>query len=556
LPRKSSAARSVFVNSTAAKPAVTVSVVQITAPNGAVLAGGLQSTAVINPDITNPDITNPDITNPDITNPDITNPDITNPDITSAEVYNPTVTNPDITNPDIASAQITNPDITNPDITNPDITNPDITSMVVVNPDITNPDITNPDITNPDITNPDITNPDIAGVPAGGMTDYTWKLTNKGNTTASYNAKLFLKQSQCCPAGCPGGANCPVSCNKCQLVLRRTYPTPIANGCTLAVETQNSPIASVPNPSFANASNAGTPDTSSDPTNATVSLGPGEGGRVTLRVFGVTVPPTSPAPVKPIGVSSGANTGQSAPATSLTLTTTELPTAVVGAAYSATLQSVGGTGASRLWTLLTGVLPSNLNLNSASGQITGPVTASTGAYGFIAQVQDSPPAPTAPHLDNTALTLQVSQLRITSVTAVNSTTGTTWLRAGQSATVTVTIQNLGNVTATSVNASALSVSSTGPTITCGPASPAGATILGGAHQAFTYACGLVGSGPDGSITFGGQASGLYVNSSAAVAASTGVVTSNAIVVDTTPPVMAVSLRAPIPTLPEPGPIRT
>jgi len=141
------------------------------------------------PDITNPDITNPDITNPDITNAEVYNPDITNPDITNPAIRNPVVKNPDITNPDI-----TNPDITNPDITNPDITNPDITNVVTANPDITNPDITNPDITNPDITNPDITNPDITNpdITNKAITDASWVITNKGNTTASYDVKLLL----------------------------------------------------------------------------------------------------------------------------------------------------------------------------------------------------------------------------------------------------------------------------------------------------------------------------------------------------------------------------
>jgi hypothetical protein len=543
IPRRSSIARSVFVMSPSAHVAVTVSVEQITAVGGAIQSGGLESSVAINPDITNPDITNPDIINPDITNPDITNPDITNPDITSAEVYNPTVTNPDITNPDIINPDITSFSITNPDITNPDIVNPDITTMVVVNPDIINPDITNPDITNPDITNPDITNPDIASLPAGtGVTDYTWKLTNKGNTTASYNAKLFLKQSQCCPAGCsPGAPNCPAACFQCQFVIRRTYPTPIANGCALAVETQNAPISSIPSPSFADPSNAGRSDASPDPTNATVSLGPGEGGRVTLRVFGLSTTSTTP-PAKPVGVSSGANTGQTQPSASLTLTTVELPVAVVGNPYSAALQSVGGVGPTRTWSFLTGVLPAALTLNPSTGQIAGVTTASTGNYNLMAQVQDSPPSPTQPHADQQAMTLDVNQLSITSVTAANSTTGTTWLKGGQSATITVSVLNQGPASATAVTPS-LTVNQSGVTLACGAATPQSAAIPGGGTQTFTYTCGPADNTSNGRVTFSVQAAGSYVNSAGSSGAATLVVVSNPIVVDNIPPVMTATATA-------------
>src|SRR5207302_384732 len=126
---KTTISRTVFVTSSTANPTVTVTVAEIVAVGGALKTNGLQSTALINPDITDPDITNPDITNPDITNVAVTNPDITNPDIT-------------------------------------------------------NPDITNPDITNPDITNPDITNLADNG---GTIKDFTYKVTNKGNTSSSYN---------------------------------------------------------------------------------------------------------------------------------------------------------------------------------------------------------------------------------------------------------------------------------------------------------------------------------------------------------------------------------
>src|SRR6185437_3338274 len=385
IPPRTTASRSVFINSSARNPNVTVTVAQITGVNGGLINGGLQSTVATNPDITNPDITNPDITNPDITNPDITNPYSTNPDITNAEVYDPTVTNPDITNPDI-----TNPDITNPDITNPEITNPDITNVASTNPDITNPDITNPDITNPDITNPDITNPDITNI-SDGATDFTYKVANRGNTSSSYNAKEFAKQLgvMCCPAGCAAGGGgtdghgnaCPAQCNKCQLIARKTYGSPAAipNSCQLGVQLQNIPISSIPNPAFTDAGTVGSPDNSSDPSNSTLSLGPGEGARFTLRVFGMTTTQLPNNSIKTVAVAGAADTGQNTPAASLTIITTELPVAVVGTNYNTTLMSVGGIGATS-WFSTAGAFPQQLMLTSATGNITGLVTDTPSAY--------------------------------------------------------------------------------------------------------------------------------------------------------------------------------
>jgi hypothetical protein len=265
------AARTVYVTSSNPHAQVQVDVREISGVGGAVVAGGLQGTTFLNPDITNPDITNPDITNPGVPNPDITNAEVHNPDITNPDITNPDITNPDITNPDI-----TNPDITNPDITNPDITNPDITNTVVFNPDITNPDITNPDITNPDITNPDITNPDITNpdITNGTLSDLTWTMQNNGNTTTAYNVNLFLSQ-QTTPTGF-----------RFQLVLHKVYNTPVAIGCDLKLQQTSVLVANIRNPQFVTATSGGFID-QNDPsvTNPTLWLAPGEAARITLRLI-------------------------------------------------------------------------------------------------------------------------------------------------------------------------------------------------------------------------------------------------------------------------------
>ena len=266
---KSSVARTVYVTSTDPDARVRVDVEQIAAPDAPPVPGGLNATVILNPDITNPDITNPDITNPDITNPDITN----------VEVHNPDITNPDITNPDITNPDITNPDITNPDITNIEVANPDIT-----NPDITNPDITNPDITNPDITNPDITNPDITN---GSITDYSYTVTNAGNTSSQYTVNLATETGEE-----PEGFTI-------QLVVHRQYQTPVAEGCNLKQQTQNQVVANIVDPEFVAIADLETPDpTNPDLGNVSFWLDPGESVRITIRVVdpdrndGITFDPT------------------------------------------------------------------------------------------------------------------------------------------------------------------------------------------------------------------------------------------------------------------------
>lgn len=277
---RSMVTRTVYATSTNAKEQVRVTIAEVGVADLLPISGGLSTTVILNPDISNPDISNPDISNPDISNPDISNPDISNPDISNAEVYNPDISNPDISNPDISNPDISNPDISNPDISNVLIANPDIS-----NPDISNPDISNPDISNPDISNPDISNPDISN---GSLTDVTWTIRNDGNTTASFNVNLFLANQ----AAAAGGI-------KTQLVVHKTYKTPVSDGCVLKSQTQTVLVANVLNPIFKTAGD----DTTFDPANPDISnttlwLEPGGEGKITLRI--VDPDPTDAITINPV----------------------------------------------------------------------------------------------------------------------------------------------------------------------------------------------------------------------------------------------------------------
>jgi hypothetical protein len=363
---RSSISRTVFVISPEdPKVSVTVEVAEIAAPGAPVLLpAGFQDRVIINPDPTAPDILNPDIFNPDIINPDILN----------AEIYNPDILNPDILNPDILNPDITNPDITNPDILNPDIFNPDI-----VNPDILNPDILNPDITNPDILNPDITNPDILN---GAIRDVTWTVTNNGNTSAAYDVNLLLNGEV--PEG-----------SKLQLIVHKVYLNPVALGCSLERQTTNVLVASIPRPELAIDPEdlARIDPTNPDVKNATLSLAPGETGKITLRFVGADASTADrivedgllvPGVVSQAANTATTNTPSAAP---LTILTNSLPDGSVGVAFSKTFMAIGGV-APLSWSVSAGDVPPGLSLDAATGALSG-VPSTSGTFDFTVRLVDS-----------------------------------------------------------------------------------------------------------------------------------------------------------------------
>ncbi len=392
VPPRSTASRTVFVVSSDAHAQVTVNITELNPPGGAV---PLQGSVLLNPDLTNPDLTNPDLTNQELTNPDLTNPDLTNPDLT---------------NPNIP-----NPDLTNPDLTNPDLTNPDLTNLGIPNPDLTNPDLTNPDLTNPDLTNQSLI--------AGGLTDATWQLTNKGNTSAAYTVQFLLKNQ------IPSGITM-------QVLVYKVYATPAVKNCQPVDKLQNLLIANVTNPNLSSEhNNLGNPDltnpdlTNPDLTNASVALAPGEVAKITLRIFNPDR--TQPLGFDPVNdvtavaVAHAANTGTTQPpavASHLVIYTAGLPDGVQNQPYTGGLTAIGNnlTG-SLVWTVTSGALPSGLLLNPATGQITGS-TAAVGVFDFRVTVSDSA---LPPHTDSQNLSLRISPvLAITTGPLAGGTTGT------------------------------------------------------------------------------------------------------------------------------------
>jgi uncharacterized protein YjbI with pentapeptide repeats len=401
IARRSSISRTVFATSTDPHARITVNVSEITGLKGGPAPNGLKSFVLLNGDITNPNPINGDLTNGDITNHEAYNGDLTNIGTASGDL-----TNGDLTNGDITNGDITNGDITNGDLTNGDITNGDLTNMGAPNGDLTNGDITNGDLTNGDITNGDITN--------GNIVDVTWKLTNRGNTSASYHLKTLLK------GAIPTGF-------KTQLILHKSYTTPVlgVNSCKLTERTQTVVLANIPNPVFigdlTNGDLTNGDITNGDLTNATLALAPGETAKITLRIVdpnktaGVNVcgditkyvpgrglvktnvpcaaGDFSPGDaVKPIVQPAAINTDAPARVGALVIATLSLPDAVQGALYTQTLQAIGGSG-TRKWSITysSDAPPTWLSMDpAATGIISGTPTA-TGLFKFQAKVVDSSP---------------------------------------------------------------------------------------------------------------------------------------------------------------------
>lgn len=364
VPALSSTSRSLFATSTTKNAAITVNAVEVTS-GGTVVPNGEQGSVTINGDPSNPPVSNSNLAN--------------------SENYTPTLSTPNISNPNISNPNISNPNISNPNISNTTVANPNIS-----NPNISNPNISNPNISNPNISNPNISNPNISNA---ALTDGTWTVTNTGNTATAYGVNLI---GQAPPAGV-----------SLQLIISQFYTTPVAQGCTLSLESHFVPVANITNVTLATLQSLLQP-AATNPTLPGLALPPGGTALITVRVFDSNT--NNPAQalldynpitaVSPVVTSQAANTGTTTPPITLTITTKSLPQATANIAYSQELQAIGGTG-SYTWSIVSGSLPAGLQL--VNGSITGTPTAS-GTFPITVQVTD-----TANNVAQQPLTLVVVQ---------------------------------------------------------------------------------------------------------------------------------------------------
>ena len=377
VPPLSTVARSVYVTSSEPDARVPVAVTEIAAPGSGPLPDGLSGLVVLNADPTNPRIQNPRIQNPRIQNPDILAAEAYNPAFTTA-ILAPSIQGPRIQNPTIQDPSILDPSVQIPRIQNDAIANPGIIDASVQAPRIQNASIQDPAIQNPRIQNSDLV--------SGAIQDTTWVLTNDGNTTATYAIKLVSN------GAVPDGITT-------QLVLHKTYQTPGADDCTLALQPHTVVVANIPDPEFTDPSELTNPRIQNPRIqNATLSLAPGESANVTIRVvdpnrFDATTFDAGAA-MTPAAVAHSVNTedvaqGITEPrvAVPLTITSAGATSGAPGAFYSQALQTFGASGGTT-WSISEGTLPPGLSIDPLTGTISGTPT-TPGNYVFTVQSVDA-----------------------------------------------------------------------------------------------------------------------------------------------------------------------
>ena len=360
MPARSTVARTVFARSTDPHAQINVGVVEITAPNGAPVPNGQQGTIVLNPDPTNPELENPELENPELENPELENAEVHNLDMTNATVRNP---------------ELENPELENPELENPELENATVVNPSILNPELENPELENPELENPELENPELENTDLVN---GALSDTTWTVTNKGNTSGSYTVKLGLNGTL--PAGF-----------RSQLIAHKIYRTPVVLGCSLLKQTQTVLLANIPSPRFVGPDEFLNPELENpELENLTIAIAPGETARITLRVFDPdktdAVTFRAADNVTPVAVAQAVNTpeadlGITQPEVAGVLTSNApVPDSGLNTPYTTTLPStVPGT-----WTVSGGSLPPGLTLNETTGGITGTPT-TPGTYTFTAR---------------------------------------------------------------------------------------------------------------------------------------------------------------------------
>lgn len=362
-------------------------------------AGGTVAFPSVLVTATENDGSNPALTGSVLLNPDPTNPALTNPDnaaiganqISVNEFYNPGVANPGVANSGMPNPGVANPGVANPGVANPGVANP--TVIVALNPGVANPGVANPGVANPGVANPGVANESV--------TDASYSFTNEGNTSASYTIQFFQS------APLPSGA-------KFQIILSKLYFTQQAVGCQLQQVGTNVIVANVTNPVFVTDPNQlGNPGVANlGVQTPTINLLPGESGQITIRTnLSVAQVESQVLPnISPVAVSQSVNTvdvrnGVFVPPINLVVTATSaaLPVGEVNLPYNTTLTSIGGNPEARNWTIAAGSLPPGLQLNAASGAITGTPT-QAGTFQFTAQVMDTG---TIQHTATRALTINI-----------------------------------------------------------------------------------------------------------------------------------------------------
>ena len=302
LPHRSSLARTVYVESpeSLARPVVQINVRE----NGALVA-----TVYLNANGNAAPLDDPDDPNQRITSGDqVDSIELHTPDIVyrATSIGTPAIDDPAIDDPAIDDPAIDDPAIDDPAIDDPAIDDPAIDDPAIDDPAIDDPAIDDPAIDDPAIDDPAIDDASVAassifdpdtstGTNNSGqkLTQITWKVALKGNTTTSMTSKVFLAVSDAKLAALRQA----IGPGKSQLLVSRRYRTGDRRGASCAPVRVSSyqVIANVVDPVLTN--NPAPPDLVNPITSEpSFAIAPGDAVYLTFRVWG-NVPEFSPGRV-------------------------------------------------------------------------------------------------------------------------------------------------------------------------------------------------------------------------------------------------------------------
>jgi len=362
LPPRSGATRTVFATSAIPSKSIAVTATEIVA--GLPKANGLTGAVVLNSDPTVPALVNPDSSPGNINVVELYTPNLSDPNLS-----NPNLSNPNLSNPNLSNVNVSNPNLSNPNLSNPNLSNPNLSNVNVSNPNLSNPNLSNPNLSNPNLSNT-------------AVSDVTYTLTNSGNTNTAYQVRLLQLGSV------PTTANI-------QLILSKSYLTPLGDNCSLVEENTNIPVANIVSPTLIDFSQVGL-NTSNNPgaDNATLHLAPGETLLITIRGFVdlQTMQNISTVLIPVVRAEAAfSQDNVNKLAAPLTLIPTTLVQAITGQSYTASFIAFGGT-APYTWAVAPGSsLPAGFTLDPSTGTLTNtnPVQNIAGTYNFVLQITDS-----------------------------------------------------------------------------------------------------------------------------------------------------------------------
>jgi hypothetical protein len=442
----SSLTRAVWV--TSSNPAATVTV-NVNDANG-----NLITSVLLNPDsnattaTAAPAPVGGDIVSVNQSDVTVVNTPLSNYELGNFELGNFELGNYELGNNSINNYELGNYELGNYELGNYDVGNTDLGSYELGNYELGNYELGNYELGNTSVASNTPTNYELGNA---GIADTSFVLFNNSATTdVTLDTKTLLR----------GGTIPPGY--KAQLFVHKIYYTQTTNGtmsCSYAKVPQRIAVVNAPGPTVTQTTDLSDPNVvrnswvpNPDPSNATISLLPGEVGRVTYRL--IANPGTDPAQNQNGATELGSNgvktvsINQSSTSIPIPIVidTLSLPDATAGANYSTTVQSIGGL-APATWSLpgkgpgticpagSNSGIPAGTSLTSA-GLLSGMPT-TPGVYCFVVEVADSS-TPTQ-QTDQQTLTLVVHGTQSVSFPAGPLAYGsTTTLPAATSAGLAIT----------------------------------------------------------------------------------------------------------------------